>query len=128
MIGLPGDFTPPSRFIRAVAFSQTARETTGGYDTVREAFRILDNFNIPADAAEGAQDDVKSDDLLYSATQVTTASDSQNLRYYYHTMYDRTVHLVDLKKIDFAGMGNEMVVFPTSGNREPTIVDKTPTN
>ena len=72
MIGLPGDFTPPSRFVRAVAFSQTARETEGGFDTIREAFRILDNFNIPADAAEGAQDDVQSDDLLYSATQVTT--------------------------------------------------------
>ena len=128
MIGLPGDFTPPSRFVRAVAFSQTARETEGGYDTVREAFRILDNFNIPADAAEGAQDDVQSDDLLYSATQVTTASDSQNLVYYYHTMYDRTVHMVDLKQIDFGAASGEMVVFPTSGNREPTIIDMTPRN
>ncbi|MEM7463446.1 MAG: choloylglycine hydrolase family protein [Pseudomonadota bacterium] len=128
MIGLPGDFTPPSRFVRAVAFSQTARETEGGYDTVREAFRILDNFNIPADAAEGAQDDVQSDDLLYSATQVTTASDSENLTYYYHTMYDRTVHKVDLKQIDFENMGDEMIVIPTSGDREPTIVDMTPTN
>ena len=128
MIGLPGDFTPPSRFVRAVAFSQTARDTDGGYDTVREAFRILDNFNIPADAAEGAQDDVQSDDLLYSATQITTASDSQNLVYYYHTMYDRTVHMVDLKQIDFSGMGDEMIIFETSGDREPTIVDMTPNN
>ncbi|WP_299350488.1 linear amide C-N hydrolase [uncultured Shimia sp.] len=128
MIGLPGDFTPPSRFVRAVAFSQTARKTTDGYDTVREAFRILDNFNIPADAAEGAQDDVQSDDLLYSATQITTASDSLNLVFYYHTMYDRTVHMVDMKKIDFANMGNEMIVFETSGDREPTIVDMTPGN
>ncbi len=128
MMGLPGDFTPPSRFVRAVAFSQTARETTGGYDTVREAFRILDNFNIPADAAEGAQDDVQSDDLLYSATQITTASDSQNLVYYYHTMYDRTVHVVDMKQIDFQAMGEEMIVFETSGDREPTLVDMTPGN
>ncbi|MEM1191241.1 MAG: linear amide C-N hydrolase [Pseudomonadota bacterium] len=126
MIGLPGDFTPPSRFVRAVAFSQTARETTGGYDTVREAFRILDNFNIPADAAEGAQDDVDSDDLLYSATQITTASDSKNLVYYYHTMYDRTVHKIDMKRIDFASMGADMIVIETSGDREPTIVDMTP--
>lgn len=128
MIGLPGDFTPPSRFVRAVAFSQTARKTTGGYDTVREAFRILDNFNIPADAAEGAQDDVQSEDLLYSATQVTTASDSKNLVYYYHTMYDRTVHKVDMKKIDFDAMGKEMIVFETSGSRKPTIIDVTPIN
>ncbi len=128
MIGLPGDFTPPSRFIRAVAFSQTARETAGGYDTVREAFRILDNFNIPPDAAEGAQNDVQSDDILYSATQITTASDSENLIYYYHTMYDRTIHMVDMKQIDFAAMGDEMIVFETSGDREPTIVDMTPSN
>ncbi len=128
MIGLPGDFTPPSRFVRAVAFSQTARETQGGYDTVREAFRILDNFNIPADAAEGADDDVQSEDLLYSATQITMASDSKELVYYYHTMFDRTVHMVDMKQIDFGNMGDEKIVFATSGDREPTIVDMTPSN
>ncbi len=128
MIGLPGDFTPPSRFVRAVAFSQTARETEGGYDTVREAFRILDNFNIPADAAEGAQDDVQLDDQIYSATQVTAASDSQNLVYYYHTMFDRTVHMVDMKRIDFEKLDGEKIVFETAGDRQPTLVDLTPTN
>ncbi len=33
MIGLPGDNTPPSRFIRAVAATQTACPTTTGDDT-----------------------------------------------------------------------------------------------
>ena len=101
MIGLPGDFTPPSRFVRAVAFSQTARETKGGLDTVREAFRILDNFNVPLGAAEGNEDDVESSDILYSATQWTTAADLKNLKYYYHTQFDRAIHMVDLNKIDF---------------------------
>ena len=101
MIGLPGDFTPPSRFVRAVAFSQSARETEGGFDTVREAFRILDNFNVPLGAAEGDEDAVESKDLLFSATQWTTATDLKNLRFYYHTQFDRAVHMVDLKKIDF---------------------------
>ena len=40
MIGLPGDFTPPSRFVRAVAFSQTARPTATGEETIYEVFRI----------------------------------------------------------------------------------------
>jgi choloylglycine hydrolase len=53
MIGLPGDFTPPSRFIRAVAFSKTARPTPSGEETVYELFRILDNFNVPLGASEG---------------------------------------------------------------------------
>jgi hypothetical protein len=35
MIGLPGDFTPPSRFVRAVAFSKTARPTATGDETIR---------------------------------------------------------------------------------------------
>ncbi|MBB6430297.1 linear amide C-N hydrolase [Algisphaera agarilytica] len=101
MIGLPGDFTPPSRFVRAVAFSQSARPTVGDYDTVREAFRILDNFNIPLGAAEGDDDDVEAPDLLYSATQWTTAADIKNMKFYYHTQFDRAVHMADLNQIDF---------------------------
>ena len=34
LLGLPGDFTPPSRFIRALAWTQTSRPTDGGEDTV----------------------------------------------------------------------------------------------
>ena len=56
MIGLPGDFTPPSRFVRAVAFSKTARQTADGPETVYELFRILDSFNVPLGAAEGSDD------------------------------------------------------------------------
>lgn len=43
-LGLPGDFTSPSRFVRAVV-ARTSRPTKGGLDTVQELFRILDNFN-----------------------------------------------------------------------------------
>ena len=57
MIGLPGDFTPPSRFVRAVAFSKTARPTNTGEETMYELFRILDNFNVPLGAAEGSGND-----------------------------------------------------------------------
>ncbi|MEM7121648.1 MAG: choloylglycine hydrolase family protein [Pseudomonadota bacterium] len=126
MIGLPGDFTPPSRFVRAVAFSQSARVTQGGYDTVREAFRILDNFNIPLGAAEGADNDVEAGDLLYSATQWTTAADMTNMVYYYHTQFDRAVHAVDLGRIDFGAMGPDPISIPMNENTEPAIIDLTP--
>lgn len=46
MIGLPGDFTPPSRFVRATAYSQTARPTQSSNETIYELFRILDSFNV----------------------------------------------------------------------------------
>ena len=51
MIGLPGDFTPPSRFVGAVAFSQTARSTPTAAETIYETFRIFDNLNVSLGAA-----------------------------------------------------------------------------
>ncbi|MEM6896643.1 MAG: choloylglycine hydrolase family protein, partial [Pseudomonadota bacterium] len=98
MFGLPGDFTPPSRFVRAAAFSHSARPTEGGFDTVRESFRILDNFNVPAHAVT----DGEEGDLVLSATQYTSAADMTNGRLYYHTQHNRRVRMIDLAEIDFA--------------------------
>jgi penicillin V acylase-like amidase (Ntn superfamily) len=47
MIGLPGDFAPRSRFVRAVAFSKSARPTKSGDETVYELFGIFDNSKVP---------------------------------------------------------------------------------
>ncbi len=127
MIGLPGDFTPPSRFVRAVAFSQSARKTTGGFDTVRESFRILDNFNVPLDAAENSGDKAnKKSDHMYSATQITTSVDTKNMVLYYHTQYDRRVRKVDMKKLDFSKNPDKIIVRPTDPKQEEDILDVTP--
>ncbi|MEM8970724.1 MAG: choloylglycine hydrolase family protein [Pseudomonadota bacterium] len=107
MIGLPGDFTPPSRFVRAVAFSQSARATTGGYDTVREAFRILDNFNVPAHGV--TQEGEEHGGLVLSSTQFTSAVDMEARQFYYHTQHNRRVRMVDLNDIDFDALGGEPV-------------------
>ncbi len=68
MIGLPGDFTPPSRFVRATAFSQTARHTQSSGETVYELFRILDNFNIGVGSAERSNASHGDKNKLRSAT------------------------------------------------------------
>ena len=100
MIGLPGDFTPPSRFVRAVAFSQTARPTKTGGETMYEFFRILDNFNVPLGAAEGTGKDATAG--LRSATAWTSCYDTKNKVMYYHTQHNRRVRTADLKQIDFS--------------------------
>jgi choloylglycine hydrolase len=99
MIGLPGDFTPPSRFVRAVAFSKTARPTPTGEETIYEIFRILDNFNVPLGASEGTGDDKTQG--MRSSTIWTSASDTNDKVFYYHTQHNRRVREVDLTKIDF---------------------------
>ena len=47
MLGLPGDFTPPSRFVRAVAFVNTMIPAKDAADAVNAASVMLNNFDIP---------------------------------------------------------------------------------
>jgi choloylglycine hydrolase len=101
-LGLPGDYTPPSRFVRAVAYTQTARKTPDGDETVYEVFRILDNFNLPLGTAEGPDASPELLKGMRSSTIWTTAADTRNLKYYYHTQHNRKVRMVDLKRIDFS--------------------------
>src|SRR5271169_1060017 len=104
MIGLPGDFTPPSRFVRAVAFAKTARPTPNGQETIYEIFRVLDNFNVPLGASEGTGED--KTEGMRSSTIWTSSSDTNNKVFYYHTQHNRRVRMVDLKKIDFGSFGD----------------------
>ncbi len=123
MIGLPGDFTPPSRFVRAVAFTQTARPTATGEETMYEAFRILDSFNLPLGSAEG-DGDAKLKNMR-SSTIWTTAYDTKNLIFQYHTQHNRRVRQVDLKKIDFSNL-KELTLLPLDKKKEQDIEDVTP--
>lgn len=123
MIGLPGDFTPPSRFVRAVAFSATARPTADGGETVHEAFRILDNFNVPLGAAEGSGL-VDEEAGMRSATLWTSAVDTRNLVLYYHTQHNRRVRMLDLKKIDFTSL-DEIAFIPLDREKAQDIEELT---
>ena len=106
LVGLPGDFSPPSRFGRASLFTATARPLPTTVDAVFEAFRILDNFNIPVGVT--AKPDKISHEIE-SATQITTAADLKSRRYYFHTMDNREVRMIDLSKIDFSTVKEQMI-------------------
>ncbi|WP_083671416.1 linear amide C-N hydrolase [Singulisphaera sp. GP187] len=123
MIGLPGDYTPPSRFVRAVAFSKTARSTSSGEEAMYEVFRILDNFNVPLGAAEGSGE-VKTSGMR-SATQWTTCSDTKNRVIYYHTQHNRRVRRIELDHIDFA-KPTELVHLPLDREKTQDIEDVVP--
>lgn len=128
MIGLPGDNTPPSRFIRAVAATHTARPTATGDETVYEAFRILDNFNLPLGSAEGAGEGKgKNKEIMRSSTIWTTVYDTKNKELYYHTQHNRRVRKVDVSKIDFASL-HETIIIPLDKTKAQDIEDVTPVN
>ncbi len=99
MLGLPGDVTPPSRFVRAAFFQVTAPVQATARGAAMQAFQILHNFDIPV-GVEFAEGKVPAD--IPSATQWTSATDVKNLMFYFTTMYDPVPRVIDLKKIDFA--------------------------
>ena len=125
-LGIPGDYTPPSRFVRAVAYTQTARKTPDGEETVYEVFRIMDNFNLPLGTAEGPDSDPELLKGMRSSTIWTTAADTKNLKLYYHTQHNRKVRMVDLKKIDFSPNTEGMKRVPLDKQKSQEIEDVTP--
>ena len=96
--GLPGDMTPPSRFIRAAFFQSTASALATTDATAIQAFHILNNFDIPVGVQFADPHQVPN---MPSATQITIASDLSNKRLYYRTMYNSVIRCIDLKSIDF---------------------------
>jgi len=124
MIGLPGDFTPPSRFVRAVAWTQTARPVPNSGEAVYELFRILDNFNLPLGAAEGS--DSEHTDLagMRSSTIWTTAWDLSAKTLYFHTQHNRRVRMVDVARLDFTGESIRHIQLDE--NKQQDIKDLTP--
>jgi len=96
MLGLPGDFSPPSRFVRTTVFSATAIPSDTAQPGIEQVFHILNNFDIPVGVAREVHDGVIHTDY----TMLTTARDSKSFRYYYKSYDDQTIHMVDLKKFD----------------------------
>lgn len=97
-LGLPGDVTPPSRFVRAAFYQTSAPQYQTGVETVVECFQILNNFDIPIGVEFAAGDKVTD---IPSATQWTSATDITNGMIYYRTMYNSAIRCFDLNKIRF---------------------------
>ncbi len=98
MLGLPGDFSSPSRFVRAAFLGNWVIQQSTALDTINQAFHLLNNFDVPLglDFAAG-----KAPVKMPSATQWTIANDLKNKILYYHTMFNRTIRKIDMNNINF---------------------------
>ena len=99
MLGMPGDFTPPSRFVRAVAFTVSANSCRTNDDAILQAFHILNNFDIPRGSTREEGTDSKGNELA-DYTQWTSAKDLKALRFYFRTFDDSQIRMVELSKFN----------------------------
>ena len=110
MLGMPGDFTPPSRFVRAVAYSQSVSEAfnkqsskdeyfhaSTGEQAILQAFHVLNNFDIPKGVAREHDHESPGGPLVPADyTLWTSASDLQAKQYYFRTYESSQIRMVDL--------------------------------
>jgi len=114
LLGLPGDFTPPSRFVRAVVYSQSSTPNQTGEDAVLGAFHILNQFDIP----KGSVVNAAVGEPTAEITEWTAVSDAKNLRWYFRTREDQSVRVVDLKEAIAAAKG-EISTIEMEATRQP---------
>ncbi|MBE9204466.1 choloylglycine hydrolase family protein [Synechocystis salina LEGE 06099] len=119
-LGLPGDFTPPSRFVRMVYFTQNAAPTPNSKAAVSSLFHILNNFDIPYGVAKppsGGSEGVPD------YTTWTSVSDLHNLQFNWKTYGDQRVKTLDLRTA-LQAANNQLLVLPM-GPQDPTAVSPT---
>jgi choloylglycine hydrolase len=108
LLGLPGDPTPPSRFVRVAFFSHLATSPKTALETVRLGFHILNTFDIFPGMIQ--KRNLSSGEIRPSdTTQWVLIHDRTNLRTYFRSAESMQVQMVDLKRIDFAKKGFQAI-------------------
>jgi choloylglycine hydrolase len=87
--------------VRAVVYSQSAAPNQTASDAVLSAFHILNQFDIPKGSVVNSAGGEKMDET----TEWTSVADLKNLRWYFRTFKDQTIHMVDLKEALAAAKG-----------------------
>ncbi|QGM44916.1 linear amide C-N hydrolase [Methylocystis heyeri] len=97
LLGIPGDPTPPSRFVRALGFALSAKPRPDGAQTVRLAEHILNNFDIPVGFI---QPDASDKAAPLEFTQWTAIADLRGKRYYVKTYDNQMLRHIDFSSFD----------------------------
>ncbi|MDD5155506.1 MAG: choloylglycine hydrolase family protein [Candidatus Omnitrophica bacterium] len=120
MTGLPGDYSGPSRFVRAFFYTHTSLPMADADVAINQASRILDNFNYPKGFVREEQ---APDKHVLNLTAWTVIGDIKNKRYYWWTEYNRQMRMVDLGKLNFDGA--KVIAIPLDKTRSQNIDDRT---
>lgn len=99
MFGLPGDVSPPSRFVKATLMVKTVLPGRDAEATLNIAQHIINNFDIPLGFVRESQ---HIDNTTNELTQWVVFKDLTHKVLYYRTYADLSLHVVDLNKLDFS--------------------------
>lgn len=98
--GLPGDFTAPSRFVRAAIFSASSVTPTDSEDGAKKVLHLLNQFDIPRGAVRTAEPGGKTQ---IEWTLATVARDPKNFTYYFKTYDNQNLRKIRMDQFDYDG-------------------------
>jgi len=97
--GLPGDYTPPSRFVRAAALVSLIDEPADAASAESVCLHVANSFAIPAGIIT---EEIKSGQVVDEVTSWVTVSNLTDRRYGYRTIGDPVPYVVDLTTTNFS--------------------------
>lgn len=97
MLGLPGDWTPPSRFVRMTTFLRFAKQAENALEAINLAEHLLNTVDIPIGMIRerihiGAGLD---------STQWIVIKDLTNKVFYFRSYKDLALKSIDMKRVNF---------------------------
>ena len=102
-IGLPGDFSSQSRFVRAAFVKCNSPVSENAESNIMQFFRMLDSVAMPMGSV--VLENGKLDRTIYSC-----CFDAEKAVYYYKTYENSLIHAVDMKKEDLDS--NQLISYP----------------
>lgn len=94
LLGIPGDWTPPSRFVRLALTVSAALPTKNATEAVILASHLLNSIDIPLGA-------IKEVNGMYGYAQWVVIKDLTNKVFYYRTYNNQALKSIDMKKLNF---------------------------
>jgi choloylglycine hydrolase len=99
MVGLPGDMSSPSRFVRAFFLTLNAPKDKTTQQQVGTAFHFLNNFDIPPGLVQ-LDGGYGGSSGGYEITYWSAVSDLKNKIFYIRTFESTQVQSIDMSKLD----------------------------
>jgi choloylglycine hydrolase len=99
MMGLPGDFSSPSRFVRAFFMKENAPKNMTTREQVGTAFHFLNNFDIPPGLVS-LSSGFGGSSGGYEITYYAAVSDLKNKVFYIRTHDNPTIQSIEMANLD----------------------------
>lgn len=96
-LGIPGDWTPPSRFVRTCAMLGFAKPTANAKDGINLTLHILNAVDIPLGDVRQADNQLNHSDY----TQWVLVKDLTNRILHFRSYDNLTVRAIDMKNLNF---------------------------